>query len=101
MVVATGWVPSDPQVQLPKKKGATSYPAIGTAGSPWTHAQRRVIKAYRAVQLALVAASDLQKRNAHARLLLARHMLTADIPVFIAGMTGNWQKGRLWRETGL
>ncbi len=90
MVVATGCVSSVPQVQLPKK--GTSYPAIGTAGSPWTHAQRRVIKAYRATQLALVAASDSRSAT-QAQTLLARHVLAADIPVFIAGMTGNWQKG--------
>jgi hypothetical protein len=90
MVVVTGCVTSVPQVRLPKK--GTSYPAIGTAGSAWTPAQRRVIKAYRATQFTLVAASDSRSAT-RAQALLAGHVLKADIPVFITGMSVNWQKG--------
>jgi hypothetical protein len=79
-----------PEVQLPKK--GESYPAVANAGPEWTPAQQRVIKAYRATQVALVAASD-SRSTARAQALLARHVLPADIPAFMAGMTANWQKG--------
>jgi hypothetical protein len=89
-LIAAGCVSTVPQVQLQKK--GTSYPVVGNAGSTWTHAQRRVIKAYRSTQLALVAASDSRSAT-QAETLLARHVLATDIPVFIAGMTVNWQRG--------
>ena|ERR1700761_2923352 len=90
MVLVTGCVSSVPQVQLPKKD--TSYPTLGGSVSVWTPAQRRVIKAYRATQFALVAASDSRSAG-RAQALLAGHVLKSDIPVFITGMSANWQKG--------
>jgi|ERR1700683_5263114 hypothetical protein len=89
-VAVAGCVSSVPTVQLPKK--GTSYPAVGSVAPTWTPAQKRVIKAYRATQVALIAASD-SRSSSRAGELLAPHVLPADIPAFIAGMTANWQQG--------
>ena len=89
-IAVAGCASSVPTVRLPQK--GTSYPVVGSAAAVWTPAQMRVIRAYRATQVALVAASDSRSAT-RAEELLARHVLPADVSVFIGGMTANWQKG--------
>jgi len=90
MLAVAGCASSVPTVRLPNK--GTSYPSLGSVAPAWTPAQQRVIRAYRATQVALVEASDSRSAT-RAQELLAPRVLAADVPVFISGMTANWQKG--------